>query len=164
MGARDDRELLVIGRTDAYAALGLDAAIARAERFLALGVDGVFIAGLRRADEYETVGRRLHGALLSAAVFEGVDTPWLTPGALGQMGFRHVSFPASLIFRAVGTMEQTLASLRRYAQGAEAMAPAPDSPRNRQVLDDALDAARWRRIETDYAPPGDGDASAGKPR
>ena len=163
LAARRDRETLIIGRTDAYAALGLDAALGRAERFLALGVDGVFVAGLKRPEEYERVGRTLKGAILSAAVFEGVDTPWLTPAALGAMGYRHVSFPASLIFRAVGAMERTLSSLRRYAEGREAMAPAADAAAWRQVLDDACDLARWRRIEREY-PPGDDSGSSGSGR
>jgi len=161
LDARRDRETLIIGRTDAYAALGLDAAIARAERFLALGADGVFVAGLRRAEEYEKVGRELNGAMLSAAVFEGVDTPWLTPVALAAMGYRHVSFPASLIFRAVGAMEQTLASLRRHAAGEEAMTPAQDAARYRRVLDDACELARWRRIEADASA---SDATSGSER
>ncbi len=150
MEARRDADTLIIGRTDAYGALGLDAAIARAERFLALGVDGIFIAGLKAEAEYERVGRELHGATLSAAIFEGVDTPWLTPAALGAMGYSHVSFPASLIFRAVGVMQQTLAALRRHADGVEAMAPAADSRQNRRVLDDALALARWQQVEADY--------------
>ena len=150
MGARRDADTLIIGRTDAYGALGLDAAIARAERFLALGVDGIFIAGLKAEAEYERVGRELHGATLSAAIFEGVDTPWLTPAALGAMGYSHVSFPASLIFRAVGVMQQTLAALRRHADGVEAMAPAADSRQNRRVLDDALALARWQQVQADY--------------
>ncbi|MEO6749298.1 MAG: isocitrate lyase/PEP mutase family protein, partial [Casimicrobiaceae bacterium] len=83
MGARQHADTLIVGRTDAYGALGLDAAIARGERFLAIGVDMVFVAGLRREDEFARVGRALHGAALSAAVFEGVDTPWLAPAALG---------------------------------------------------------------------------------
>lgn len=162
MAARADRETLIIGRTDAYGALGLDAAIGRAERFLALGVDGVFIAGLKAVEEYERVGRELKGAMLSAAVFEGVDTPWLTPAALGAMGYRHVSFPASLIFRAVGIMQETLSALRRHAQGQGTMEPAADSRRNRVALDDALDLAKWQRIEADYSTIGGAGSSAGK--
>lgn len=150
MAARRDADTLIVGRTDAYGALGLDAALGRAERFLALGVDAVFIAGLRTAEEYARVGRELAGATLSAAVFEGVDTPWLTPAALGAMGYSHVSFPASLIFRAVGVMQETLAALRRHADGVEAMAPAAASRHSRGVLDDALDLARWQRIETEF--------------
>ena len=151
MDARTTPDTLIIGRTDAYGALGLDAAIARAERFLALGVDGVFVAGLRTEDEYARVGRALQGALLSAAVFEGVGTPWLSPETLGEMGYAHVSFPASLVFRIVGTMAQTLASLRRHAQGSETMAPSAASADNRRVLDDALDVAGWQAIETRFS-------------
>jgi 2-methylisocitrate lyase-like PEP mutase family enzyme len=151
MAARRDPDTLIIGRTDAYGALGLDAAIERAERFLALGVDGVFVAGLKTAAEYERVGRQLCGATLSAAVFEGVDTPWLSPAALREMGYSHVSFPASLMFRMVGVMQETLAALRRHADGIETLAPAADSARNRKVLDDALDVAKWQRIEADAA-------------
>jgi 2-methylisocitrate lyase-like PEP mutase family enzyme len=151
MAARRDPDTLIIGRTDAYGALGLDAAIERAERFLELGVDGVFVAGLKTAAEYERVGRQLCGATLSAAVFEGVDTPWLSPAALREMGYSHVSFPASLMFRMVGVMQETLAALRRHADGIETLAPAADSARNRKVLDDALDVAKWQRIEADAA-------------
>jgi 2-methylisocitrate lyase-like PEP mutase family enzyme len=151
MAARRDPDTLIIGRTDAYGALGLDAAIERAERFLELGVDGVFVAGLKTAAEYERVGRQLRGATLSAAVFEGVDTPWLSPAALREMGYSHVSFPASLMFRMVGVMQETLAALRRHADGIETLAPAADSARNRKVLDDALDVAKWQRIEADAA-------------
>jgi 2-methylisocitrate lyase-like PEP mutase family enzyme len=161
MAARADPETLIIGRTDAYGALGLDAAIGRAERFLALGVDGVFIAGLKAVDEFERVGRELNGALLSAAVFEGVDTPWLSPAALGAMGFRHVSFPASLIFRVVGVMQETLSSLRGHAEGRVPMEPAVESRRNRATLDDALDLARWQRIEAEFSSLGGAEQPAG---
>jgi len=154
MDARQSAETLIVGRTDAYGALGLEAAIARAEGFLALGVDAVFVAGLKTENEYARVGRELSGALLSAAMFEGVGTPWLTPQTLGEMGYAHVSFPASLMFRIVGTMADTLAMLRRYAQGAEAMSPAATSATDRGVLDDALDTARWQRVETQFAKDG----------
>lgn len=148
LDARQSADTLIIGRTDAYGALGLDAAIARAERFLTLGVDGVFVAGLRAAEEYARVARELRGATLSAAVFEGVGTPWLTPRELADMGYAHVSFPASLVFRIVGTMRETLAMLRRHAAGAEPMLPAEDSAQNRAALDDALDVAYWQAIES----------------
>jgi 2-methylisocitrate lyase-like PEP mutase family enzyme len=154
MAARRDPETLIIGRTDAYGALGLDAAIERARAFVALGVDAVFVAGLKREEEYARVGRELAGATLSAAVFEGVGTPWLTPAALGAMGYRHVSFPATLLFRAVGTMRDTLAALRRHADGAETMQPAGDAGQSRATLDAALDVARWQAIEAEFAVPG----------
>src|SRR3546814_3838978 len=73
LAARADPETFIIGRTDAYGPLGLDAAMRRAERFLSLGVDGVFVAGLKTEEDYRRVGAAFAGAFVSAAMFEGGD-------------------------------------------------------------------------------------------
>ena len=108
---------------------------------------------MKRAEDYAQVGRTLSGAVLSAAVFEGVDTPWLTPAELGAMGFRHVSFPATLIFRAVGNMRDTLTALRRHADGSAPLVPMAGATEQRQAPDLATGLAGWRRIETAGIPP-----------
>ncbi len=153
MDARRNPETFIIGRTDAYGALGLDAALRRAEAFLKLGVDGVFIAGLRTPEEYERVGRTLNGSVLLAAMFEGSGTPWLAPAELDRMGFRQVSYPTSLMFRVVATMQTALANLRAHAEGTRAMTPMEDAAAIRAVLDDAVELKRWRDIETRYGEP-----------
>jgi 2-methylisocitrate lyase-like PEP mutase family enzyme len=145
--ARRNPETFVIGRTDAYGPLGLDAAMRRAERFLKVGADGIFIAGLRTEEDYRRVGAAFRGVYCSAAMFEGGDTPWLSPAELGGMGFMQVSYPASLIFRAVAAMHDGLAALRRHADGSEAMRPMANGAEVRAVLDQAVDLARWRAIE-----------------
>ena len=145
--ARTNPETFIVGRTDAYGPLGLDAAMRRAERFLALGVDGVFIAGLKTEDDYRRVGAAFKGAFLSAAMFEGGDTPWLAPADLGAMGFTQVSFPASLIFRIVGAMRDGLAAIRRHADGIEPLSKMADAASVRATLDKAVDLERWRGIE-----------------
>jgi 2-methylisocitrate lyase-like PEP mutase family enzyme len=150
LAARADRNTMIIGRTDAYGPLGLDAALKRAERFLRAGVDGVFIAGIKSAEHYERVGRELKGTFLSAAMFEGGDTPWLTPRALGEMGFSQVSFPGTLIFRAVAAMQAALEQLRGHAEGTGRLEPLADYSRVRRVLDDGLELGRWRTIDTDF--------------
>lgn len=147
LAARANPDTFIVGRTDAYGPLGLDAAMRRAERFLALGVDGVFIAGLKTEDEYRRVGAAFKGAFLSAAMFEGGDTPWLAPADLGAMGFIQVSFPASLIFRIVGAMRDGLAAIRRHADGIEPLAKMADAASVRATLDKAVDLERWRGIE-----------------
>jgi 2-methylisocitrate lyase-like PEP mutase family enzyme len=147
LAARNDPETLIIARTDAYGVLGLDAALRRADRFLRLGVDGVFVAGLRTVEDYERTGRALHGALLSAAMFEGAGTPWIAPAQLGAMGFAHVSFPVTLLFRVVAAMRGALADLRHYAGGGPTFMPMADAAAVREILDRAVDLARWREIE-----------------
>src|SRR6185312_9028559 len=47
MAARESAEFVIIGRTDAFGAHGIDEALRRAEHFLRIGADGVFVAGLK---------------------------------------------------------------------------------------------------------------------
>ncbi|ANN77170.1 isocitrate lyase/PEP mutase family protein [Bordetella flabilis] len=152
LNARTNPDTFIIGRTDAYGPLGLDAALRRAERFFALGVDGVFVAGLRREEDYRRVGATFKGAFISAAMFEGGDTPWLSPADLGAMGFRQVSYPASLILRAVQAMRDGLAALRRHADGTAPLQPMAHGSDARQALDRATGLADWRAIESGQAP------------
>jgi 2-methylisocitrate lyase-like PEP mutase family enzyme len=152
LAVRRNPETFVIGRTDAYGPLGLDAAMRRAERFLALGVDGVFIAGLRTEADYRRVGAAFKGAFLSAAMFEGGDTPWLSPADLGAMGFTQVSYPSSLLLRAVGALQDGLSALRRHADGVEALTPFAQATPARVGLDRAVKLSGWRAIETAGTP------------
>jgi 2-methylisocitrate lyase-like PEP mutase family enzyme len=151
LAARASRDMMIMGRTDALGVLGLDAALRRAERFLALGADGVFVAGLKREEDFARAGRELKGALQAAALFEGGDTPWLRPAVLGEMGYGLVTFPASLIFRATAAMEGFLAELRSYGLGSGALPPMADYGRARAVLDEAVDVSRWRKVEVAFA-------------
>jgi 2-methylisocitrate lyase-like PEP mutase family enzyme len=122
---------------------------AAAERFLRAGADGVFVAGLRTPEDHARVGRALRGTFLSAAVFE--DGPcWLSPRDLGEMGFTQVSFPASLMFRAVEAIATGLAALREHAVGARPLAPMAGAAEARRALDEAVDVGRWRQLEADF--------------
>jgi 2-methylisocitrate lyase-like PEP mutase family enzyme len=151
MAARSTSDTMIIGRTDALGVLGMDEALRRASRFIELGVDAVFVAGIKAMADYERVGRALRGALLSAAIFETPGMPWPTPKEMCELGYAHVSYPGSLIFRVTQSMSATLAQLRAHADGKSSMAPDPRAGDARQVLDDALKLAEWQRIEHDFA-------------
>ena len=151
MAARSTPETLIIGRTDAFGVFGMDEALRRAARFIDLGVDAVFVAGIKSMADYERVGRELRGALLSASIFETPGMPWPTPKELGELGFGHVSYPASLIFRITQAMSAALAQLRAHAEGTSAMTPDPRAGDARQLLDHALQLAEWQRIEHDFS-------------
>lgn len=151
LSVRRNPETFIIGRTDAYGALGLDAALRRAERFLKLGSDAVFIAGLRTPEDYERVGRTLKGAVLFAAMFEGSGTPWISPAELGRMGFKQVSFPVTLMFRVVAAMRGALADLRAHATGERPLVPLADAVDIRGTMDAAVELTKWRDIEAAFA-------------
>jgi 2-methylisocitrate lyase-like PEP mutase family enzyme len=154
LDTRSSRETFIIGRTDAYGALGLDAALRRAERFGNLGVDAVFVAGLRTPEDFARVGEKLKGIRLIAAMFEGSGTPWIAPAELGRMGFVQVALPVSVLFRSVQAMYAGMTGIRAWALGEGAMEPLASAADVRTILDDAVELQRWRQIESRYAEAG----------
>lgn len=150
LATRTSRETLIVGRTDAFGALGMDEALRRAEKFVDAGVDGVFIAGLRTPEDYARVGSALRGSILLAAMFEGSGTPWLSPAELGKMGYRQVSYPVTVMFRVVAAMREGLAALRAHATGQRPLAPLANAAEIRAAMDSAVDLARWRDVEARF--------------
>ena len=143
MQSRENPETFIIGRTDAYGPLGLDAAIRRAEMFLKLGVDGVFVAGLKHDSDFERVGAALKGAAyLSAAMFGMPGTPWLTPAELYGLGFTQVSYPTYLIGHAALAVESALKAMRETAD----MPRPTNGAEARRILDEVVELSRWTSI------------------
>ena len=150
MEARRNKDFVIIGRTDAYGAEGLDAAIKRAERFLRLEVDGIFVAGLKTPEDYLRVGNAFKGAWNCAAIFEAAATPWLTPAELFNMGFSQVAYPNILIGRVAKAMEQGLHRLGHLTAGKEGAFTNGEQEIALQSLADALDLRRWNELEKKY--------------
>ncbi|MCZ8261098.1 MAG: isocitrate lyase/PEP mutase family protein [Beijerinckiaceae bacterium] len=147
LAVRENPNTFIIGRTDAFGALGLDEAMRRAERFLKIGCDGIFIAGLKREEDLARVGKAFKGAYLSAAMFETEGSAWLTPQELGELGYRHVSYPATLVFRAVNALAETLSSLRAASLGTGSFSRMVGAETARARLDDAVRLKDWRAHE-----------------
>jgi len=151
---RRNASTFIIGRTDSFGVHGMDEALRRAERFLTIGVDGVFVAGLKSMQDYERVGKELRGARLSAAIFETPGMPWPTPRELGELGYAHVSYPATLLFRITAVVGEALRALRDHANGSRSMNQQSGADNARAVLDDALELGRWKAMEAEGAATG----------
>src|SRR6187549_895588 len=88
LDARHSADTLILARTDAVAVEGLDAALERAERYLACGVDALFIEALRTPQQMDAAcGRFARRIPLLANMVEGGKTPVQAAGVLGQRGF-----------------------------------------------------------------------------
>jgi 2-methylisocitrate lyase-like PEP mutase family enzyme len=105
--ALDARErTLVMARTDALAVEGLDAALDRAEAYLATGVDALFIEALRTPEQMDAACARFaHRVPLLANMVEGGKTPVQDTAALQTRGFRIAIFPGGTA-RAVARLLQ----------------------------------------------------------
>jgi 2-methylisocitrate lyase-like PEP mutase family enzyme len=151
MDARQNSDFVVIGRTDAYGAEGLDAAIKRAERFLRLGADGVFVAGLKTPQDYVQVGKAFKGAWNCAAIFEAAATPWLTPAELHTLGFSQVAYPNILVGRVTKAIEHGLQRLGQLAGGKDNAFANGEQEMALKSLADALDLQKWNDLEKKYS-------------
>jgi 2-methylisocitrate lyase-like PEP mutase family enzyme len=108
LDARHSAHTLVLARTDAVAVEGLDAALERAEAYLACGVDALFIEALRSpADMRQACGQFAARTPLLANMVEGGQTPVSGVGDLQALGFRIVIFPG-------GTVRFLAQQLQRY--------------------------------------------------
>ncbi|KAA0180785.1 carboxyvinyl-carboxyphosphonate phosphorylmutase [Cupriavidus gilardii] len=114
LDARHDADTLILARTDAVAVEGLDAAIERAEAYLACGVDALFIEAVVSAEDMDRVCGRFAARIpLLANMVEGGKTPIQSAPELGRRGYRIVIYPG-------GTVRFASRQLQRYFAGLKA--------------------------------------------
>lgn len=112
--------LLVIARTDALPAAGIDEAVRRAEMYADAGVDLLFVDGVKLAAEVEAIARRVPGRKV-VSIVDGTDAARLSVGDLEQMGFDVALYAVTALFTATKAVSDALARLR-----SEGTTVAPD--------------------------------------
>jgi methylisocitrate lyase len=132
--ARTDDQFVIMARTDAHAVEGLEAAIQRANEYVAAGADLLFAEALPTLDEY-----RRFTALVKAPVLANLTefgrTPLFTLDEMRDAGVRLVLYPLSA-FRAMSA-----AALRVYEtiRRDGTQQAAVDSMQTREALYRMLD-------------------------
>ncbi len=94
--ARKDPAFLLVARTDARAVEGVEAAVARAEKYLEAGADAIFPEGLQSAEEFALFASRIKAPLL-ANMTEFGKTPLVSVQQFEQMGYAMVIFPMTAL-------------------------------------------------------------------
>jgi 2-methylisocitrate lyase-like PEP mutase family enzyme len=98
LDARRSRETLILARTDAVAVEGLDAALERAEAYLACGVDALFVEAVTSPEQMDRAcGRFASRVPMLANMVEGGKTPVQSVDQLGAHGYRIVIFPGGTV-------------------------------------------------------------------
>lgn len=121
VAARESDDLVIIGRTDALPAIGIEEAIERARRYRDAGVDLVFVDGIRRIAEIEAVATGLPGPKV-VSIVDGNETTALTAADLEEMGFSVVFYAVTTLFAAARAAADALAHLK--VAGTPAGGPA----------------------------------------
>jgi methylisocitrate lyase len=109
--ARGDGGLVVVARTDARQAVGLEEAITRALAYREAGADALFVEAPESVDELREIGRRLPPPLVANMVEHGA-TPDLSAQELLDLGFQWSVYPVAALFAATHAMQTVYARLR----------------------------------------------------
>lgn len=117
--ARTSEHTLIIARTDAIAVEGFDAALERADAYLAAGADVLFIEAPRSEAQMADIAKRFADRVpLLANMVEGGRTPLRTADDLSAAGFKLVITPGALVRALAFMAEEFLAELK--SKGATA--------------------------------------------
>ncbi len=109
---RAERDLFLVARTDARAALGLDEAIARGRAARDLGADAIFIEAPESVAELERIAAAIDGPKVANMV-EGGRTPLCSPDELHALGFDLIVHPVAALLAAARAVGDVYAELRR---------------------------------------------------
>jgi 2-methylisocitrate lyase-like PEP mutase family enzyme len=111
VGARRDRDFVIIARTDARAVLGFEEAIQRANASIHAGADMAFVEAPESLDEVAAVPRLVHGPCMFNIVWRG-KTPNVTVDDAQKMGYKLAILPVLLFNAVVGVCDQLLGELK----------------------------------------------------
>ncbi|MDN4161769.1 isocitrate lyase/PEP mutase family protein [Nocardioides abyssi] len=116
--ARTDDALVLVARTDARSAEGIDAAIERGHAYVEAGADVLFVEAPRTVDELARVGKELAGVPLVVNVVEGGKTPQLPLEEYAALGFDVALFANYLMRSMLAAGRDALAHLAATGETA----------------------------------------------
>ena len=113
--ARRSRDFLIVARTDARTALGLEEAIRRAEVFAAAGADVLFVEAPESEDEFRRIGAALaRKAWLLANMVPTGRSPVVPVEKLKSFGFSIAIYPGAGMSAACAAIEDQFGFLLRH--------------------------------------------------
>ena len=95
--ARENKDFIIVARTDSRATEGLDKAIERGLENKKTGADAVFIEAPNSLGEMKRIGKEIKAPLV-ANMIEGGATPINSAETLSKIGFNIILYPLSVLF------------------------------------------------------------------
>jgi len=117
VSARQDKNFLIMARTDARASEGMKGAIARAKAYVDAGADAIFPEALADEREFEQFRKAIKAPLL-ANMTEFGKTKLLAAKQLSDLGINIVIYPVTMLRLAMKAITDGLAKIK--AEGTQA--------------------------------------------
>jgi 2-methylisocitrate lyase-like PEP mutase family enzyme len=108
LDARVDDNLVIIARTDARDALGLEAVIERGQAFHEAGADMIFVYGAHSPEELRKIADKVPGPLMTH-VSRGASFSDISHADLGDLGYK-------LVIHALSPLEVAMEAISEYLE------------------------------------------------
>lgn len=132
--AKQDKDFLLIARTDARAVESFAKAVERAQSYLTAGADAIFPEALQGREEFRDFAKAIDAPLL-ANMTEFGKSPLLSLEELNDLGYRMVIYPQTAFRVSMFAAGQMLRDLKRTGTQESWL----DRMQTRQELYDLLD-------------------------
>ncbi len=109
--ASENKNFIIVARTDARAPLGIDEAIKRGKMYRKEGADVVFVEAPQSEEELREIPKKINAPLLANMIENGV-TPTFSADELKSMGYSMVVFPLSGLYAATYAMKKIFSHLK----------------------------------------------------
>jgi len=109
---REDKDFVIIARTDARTNYGLDEAIARGKAYQEAGADLIFIESPESIEEMQKINSEFSKIPTLANMVEGGRSPNLTIDELEKLGFSIVIFSTGPLYSATKGVKDYLTELK----------------------------------------------------
>ena len=104
--AREDENFLIMARTDAREAHGIEEAISRGKKYRDAGADIIFIEAPESEEEFQAIGSAIDAPLLANMVENG-RSPVLPTDKLKSLGFSVAIYPGAALAATAAALEST---------------------------------------------------------
>jgi methylisocitrate lyase len=143
--ARENKDFIIVARTDARATEGLDAAIERGKQNKKTGADVVFVEAPRSLDEMKKIGKEINAPLV-ANMIEGGATPLSSAETLNKMGFKIILYPLSVLYANTFATMNILKELKKSGETTKYKQKVV----NFDQFNDLVELAKFRKMEKKY--------------
>jgi methylisocitrate lyase len=143
--ARQDRDFVIVARTDARGVTGFDDAVRRARLYLDAGADAIFPEALESAEEFSAFAKAVPAPLVANNTEFG-RSPNHDVQTFGNLGYRMVLFPVTALRSALKAAQETLADIASKGHQRDRLA----SMLTRAELYDLLNYAGYEARDREY--------------
>ena len=143
--ARENKDFIIVARTDARATEGLDEAIERGKQNKKTGADAVFVEAPRSIDEMKKIGKEINAPLV-ANMIEGGATPLSSAETLSKIGFNIILYPLSVLYANTFATMNILTELKNTGNTVKCKQKVV----NFDQFNDLVELPKFRKMEEKY--------------